>query len=202
MSENSGENMTSSNPVPPGEMDWLNTSDQQESEIYGGQPVDDEDQLQPEVTLDDRNLEDVLDRGYAPAERPPPGYEDYPTLAEQREGGHLDDYLRAEVPEPDPYHDNPIGEQADPLRGDDVPDENALPEDVHDHDPGSLPEARAGRLVAPDEGVGEDETKEMLATDVGIDGAAATAEEAAMHIEDVTAGDRRLEDEREGRPRG
>lgn len=200
--------MSSANPVPPGENeDWLNTSDNQERELYGGQPVDDEDQLQPEVTLDDRNLEDVLDQGYAPAERPPPGYEDYPTLAEQREGGNLDDYLRAEVPEPDPYdgNDNPIGEPAAPFAGDavgDATDENALPEDVHDHDPGSLPEARAGRLVAPDQGVGEDETEELLATDVGIDGAAASAEEAAMHIEDQTAGDRRLQDEREGHPRG
>ena len=186
MSDNSGEN-----PQAGENMDWLNTSDQQESELYGGQPVDDEDQLQPEVTLDDRNLEDVLDRGYAPPERPPPGYDDYPTLAEQREGGNLDDYLKSEVPEADPYDDSPIGE-----------DENALADEVHDNDPGSLAEARAGRLVAPDEGLGEDETKEMLATDVGIDGAGASAEEAAMHIEGESAGDRRLEDEREGQPRG
>ncbi|MGN6251011.1 MAG: DUF5709 domain-containing protein [Marmoricola sp.] len=187
MTENSGEN---TGVHTDGDMAWMNTSDQQESELYGGQPVDDEDQLQPEVTLDDRNLEDVLDRGYAPPERPPAGYEDYPTLAEQREGPTLDEQLAREVPEPDPYAEPPIE------------DENAPADEVHDQDPGSLAEARAGRLVAPDQGIGEDVTKEMVAEDVGIDGAAASAEEAAMHVEDQSEGDSRLEDEREGRPRG
>ena len=47
--------------------------------------------------------------------------------------------------------------------------------------------ARAGRLVAPDEGVHTDTTKESVADDVGIDGGAAGAEEAAMHVvEDET----------------
>jgi hypothetical protein len=38
--------------------------------------------------------------------------------------------------------------------------------------------------VAPDEGAHEDEESGAIATDVGIDGAAASAEEAAMHIVD------------------
>jgi TolB-like protein/DNA-binding SARP family transcriptional activator len=42
--------------------------------------------------------------------------------------------------------------------------------------------ARAGRLVAPDAGLGEDVDKQEVALDVGIDGAGASAEEAAMHI--------------------
>jgi len=42
-------------------------------------------------------------------------------------------------------------------------------------------EARAGRLVADDQGLGPDETSELVADDVGIDGAAASAEEAAVH---------------------
>ena len=41
---------------------------------------------------------------------------------------------------------------------------------------------RAGRLVEPDEGAHEDAEKDMIATDVGIDGGAASAEEAAMHV--------------------
>ena len=41
---------------------------------------------------------------------------------------------------------------------------------------------RAGRLVAPDQGIGEDEDKELIAEDVGIDGAASSAEEAAVHV--------------------
>jgi Family of unknown function (DUF5709) len=46
-----------------------------------------------------------------------------------------------------------------------------------------LPGERAGRLVAPDEGLGPDEEKDMVGTDVGIDGGAASAEEAAIHLE-------------------
>lgn len=42
--------------------------------------------------------------------------------------------------------------------------------------------ARAGRLVAPDEGAHADTTKETVASDVGIDGGAAGAEEAAVHV--------------------
>ena len=34
--------------------------------------LDDEDQLQPEDTLDDGDLDNVLDRGYSPPDRPPP----------------------------------------------------------------------------------------------------------------------------------
>src|SRR5206468_349819 len=43
-------------------------------------------------------------------------------------------------------------------------------------------DGRAGRLVAPDEGAHADEEKDLLAQDVGIDGAAASAEEAAVHV--------------------
>ena len=57
-------------------------------------------------------------------------------------------------------------------------DENALDEQV------GLDEAapRVGRLVQPDEGFGEDRDGQEIARDVGIDGAGASAEEAAMHI--------------------
>ena len=44
--------------------------------------------------------------------------------------------------------------------------------------------ARAGRLVAPDQGFGEDVDADLVADDVGIDGGAASAEEAAVHIVD------------------
>ena len=44
---------------------------------------------------------------------------------------------------------------------------------------------RSGRLLAPDEGSHEDVDSELVAEDEGIDGAGASAEEAAMHtIED------------------
>lgn len=42
--------------------------------------------------------------------------------------------------------------------------------------------ARAGCLMAPDEGTRTHTTKELVAEDEGIDGGAASAEEAAAHV--------------------
>lgn len=141
----------------------------QDRESYGDQSVDDEDQLQPADTLDETQLEDVLDRGYSPPDRPPTGYDDYPTAAEQRAGESLEQRLAQEEPETDPYADE---------RG---PDENALEGDREDD---GLADPRAGRLVQPDQGIGEDDSAQEVAVDVGIDGAAASAEEAAVHVVD------------------
>jgi hypothetical protein len=47
---------------------------------------------------------------------------------------------------------------------------------------GEVGDLRAGRLVEPDEGAHEDTEKDLVAEDVGIDGGAASAEEAAMHV--------------------
>ena len=44
--------------------------------------------------------------------------------------------------------------------------------------------ARAGRLVDEDEGLGPDVEKDLVGEDVGIDGAGASAEEAAVHVID------------------
>ena len=142
----------------------------EDRETYLDMSVDDEDQLQPEDTLDDGDLEDVLDRGYSPPDRAPKGYDDYPTEAERRQGESLDDKLAEEEPDVDPYADD--GED------DDREDENALDEQL------GLDEAdqRTGRLVAPDAGQGQDVDKQEVAQDVGIDGAGASAEEAAMHV--------------------
>ena len=49
---------------------------------------------------------------------------------------------------------------------------------------GEVGTERAGRLVDEDEGLGPDEEKDMVGDDVGIDGAGASAEEAAVHIVD------------------
>jgi hypothetical protein len=142
----------------------------EERETYCDLSVDDEDQLQSGDTLDDTDLDDVLDRGYSPPDRAPKGYDDYPTEAERLRGESLDEKLAEEEPDVDPY--------AEDDRDDDHEDENALDEQL------GLDEAdeRTGRLVAPDEGLGADVDKQELAHDVGIDGAGASAEEAAMHI--------------------
>jgi len=127
----------------------------------GEYSLDEEDQLQPEDTLVDRGVDDVLDEGYSPPERPL-GLDAYgTTAAEQREGETLDQRLAEE--EPDPA----------------LEDDNA--EILDDNEVGRL---RSGRLVAEDAGVGEDEEKDLVASDIGIDGGAASAEEAAVHIVD------------------
>ena len=142
----------------------------EDRETYGDQSIDDEDQLQSGDTLDDGDVDDVLDRGYSPPDRAPKGYEDYPTEAERLQGESLDEKLAEEEPDVDPY-----AEEDDDS---DHEDENALDEQL------GLDEAdeRTGRLVAPDEGLGEDVDKQELGRDVGIDGAGASAEEAAMHL--------------------
>ncbi len=144
----------------------------EDRETYGDMSVDDEDQLQPGDTLDDGDLTDVLDRGYSPPDRAPKGYDDYPTEAERRQGESLDEKLAEEEPDVDPYAE----EEAD--LDSDREDENALDEQLGLDDA----DERTGRLVAPDEGLGEDVDKQEVALDVGIDGAGASAEEAAMHI--------------------
>src|SRR5262252_3348283 len=46
------------------------------------------------------------------------------------------------------------------------------------------PDPRSGRLVADDEGAHPDTEADLVAHDAGIDGGAATAEEAAVHMVD------------------
>ncbi|SRR6478672_8476436 len=124
-----------------------------------------EDQLQPDDTLDDRGVDDVLDEGYSPPDREP----DHLRHAhEVDEPETLDERLAEE--EPEVWASVEAESDADILDG-----------DVG----GEVGGARTGRLTAPDEGSGPDEDAEMYATDEGIDGAGASAEEAAMHtIED------------------
>lgn len=120
------------------------------------------DQLQPDDTLVDRGVDDVLDEGYSPAENYGPGEGFGTTAAEERQGESLDQRLAQEVPDIDPYAED---------------DETEYDSDAQ------VGSQRAGRLV--DAGGGydaEDEEPDLVGGDVGIDGAAASAEEAAVHI--------------------
>ena len=120
------------------------------------------DQLQPEDTLVDRGVEDVLDEGYSPPEREP----DH--LRHPEGGESIEERLDEE--EPEVWADAEEEADADILDGD-VGGEVGGP--------------RTGRLMAPDQGSHEDVDSELVAEDEGIDGAGASAEEAAMHtIED------------------
>ena len=130
-------------------------------EDYGSYSVDDEDQLQSEDTLNDRGVDDILDEGYSPPEKWSAG-EGFGTTADEAvEGETLDQRVAQEEPDVDPY-------AAD--------DENVGGPEIGTE--------RSGRLVAPDEGAHFDEEKELVAEDVGFDGAAASAEEAAVHVVD------------------
>ena len=130
-----------------------------------------EDQLTSEDTLDDPegDVEDELDRGYSPPENWSSGQGYGNTAYEEATGESLDQRIAQEEREPDPYEAAETGADPD--------DEEALTD-------GEVGDRRAGRLVDLDEGLGEDTEKDLVGDDVGIDGAAASAEEAAVHIVD------------------
>ena len=116
------------------------------------------DQLQPEDTLDDRGVDDVLDEGYSPPEH------ETDHLRHPEGGESLEERLDDEEPE--------VWAQAEAEADADI-----LDGDVG----GEVGAQRTGRLMAPDEGSHEDVDSGMVAEDEGIDGAGASAEEAAMH---------------------
>jgi hypothetical protein len=129
---------------------------------------DDDNQLQPEDTLIDRGVDDVLDEGFSPPEQPygPGAYGPSESL----------DQLLAEE-EPDPAaRINVWLDDEEQQRSDATEREAEFPESRE------VGRVRAGRLVAPDWGFGEDTEAELVAEDAGISGGAASAEEAAVHI--------------------
>jgi len=128
-------------------------------ESTGLYSTDDDDQLSQEDTLIDRGVDDILDEGYSPPEK----------WKEPRDDETLDELLSEEEPDPAMQLD-------DEDSGADISEDFSGEDEVGDR--------RAGRLVAPDEGVNVDDEPDLLATDVGIDGSAASAEEAAVHVID------------------
>lgn len=114
----------------------------------------DTDQLPHEDTLNHRGPKDALDEGYSPPDRPRSNHWGE-TAWEERNREPMDRRLSEE--EPDVW-------QGDPL---DRPDT-----------------ARAGRLVSDDDadpGADGGRENDLYGTDAGIDGAGASAEEAAVH---------------------
>lgn len=142
------------------------------------------EQLQPEDTLVGRGVEDVLDEGYvAPDDwSVAEGYGN--TADEMREGETLDQRLKQEVPD--------VLEQLDELAEEDdmsgldaevaeIERADALGGDTGEVDLAGVGVERAGRLVA------DSADGAMFGDEVGIDGAAASAEEAAVHVVDPAA---------------
>ena len=126
--------------------------------------MEDDGVLDPSDTLDGNPGDDPLDAGYLPPDRWSAGERFGTTLEEEHEGESLDQLLAEEEPDVDPYTEGDLPQDA-PLAAD-------------------YPEPRAGRLVAEDEGAHADTEADLVARDVGIDGGAAGAEEAAVHVED------------------
>lgn len=121
------------------------------------------DQLQPDDSLIDRGVDDVLDEGYIAPDQwsPAQGYGN--TATEMARGETIEMRIKQEIPEREPSDDdwNPMNEK---------------------RQVGSM---RAGRLVDARGGIqGTDEESEVFGFDVGMAGGAASAEEAAMHIID------------------
>jgi Family of unknown function (DUF5709) len=128
-------------------------------------PAEDDGVLEPADSLESDDLrDDVLDTGIDAGE----GYRGAnrfgTTVDEERRGESLDQLLAEEEPDVSP----------------DAPwtDEEAPTDDDREQEP------RSGRLVAPDEGAHDDDESDVFARDVGQDGGAASAEEAAVHVTD------------------
>jgi uncharacterized protein DUF5709 len=170
---------------------------------------DDDGIIDPEDELSEDSRDLVLEQGYSPPERPL-GIDKFgTTLAEEREGETLDQRLAEEEPDPNMTVDLVEGEPAVRAgEGGDVPDDIDLgsgdvPDDVFDEgvvDDGEVGDARAGRLVDPEAGGTGDTEKDLVGYDVGIDGAAASAEEAAVHVVDYTEADAAIERDETERP--
>jgi hypothetical protein len=146
------------------------------------QPGDDGNDLDDSVDLDqafgsDDVDETVFDASYSPPERPLGMTRFGTTNAEEEEGESLEARLAAELPDPNLAADleaSPADENVDSVDNSRIEDEDLTYGEIGDN--------RAGRLVDPDEGLGEDAEKDLIGSDVGIDEGAASAEEAAVHV--------------------
>ena len=145
--------------------------------VYGSDGTDPEEAsglLEPQDTLDwSGGVVHLLDSGWSPPDRPW-AVEDWGTT--EREallGERLGARLARELPELRDAGDDGLGDASDT-------DGELIDDEVGDR--------RAGRLVETWAAWGDSEP-ELHATDVGIDGAAASAEEAAVHVVREADGD-------------
>jgi hypothetical protein len=127
--------------------------------------MNDDEVVDLDQVLGDDDVDEALDTSYSPPERPRELDAFGTTVSEQQQGETLDQRLAQE--EPDPALAADLGADADEVLDD-----------------GQVGTDRSGRLVAEDEGSGVDDESDLVATDVGIDAGAASAEEAAVHVVD------------------
>lgn len=140
--------------------------------------IGEKEQWDASDTLNGDPGDDPLDRGIVPPDRWSSAMRFGSTAQEQEDGESLDQLLSEE--EPDIGLDDEDDEGPEDIEG----DEDAGDEDVDGLllDDGADP--RSGRLVTEDEGAHARSEADLVARDVGADGGAATAEEAAIHVVD------------------
>ncbi|MFE1272308.1 DUF5709 domain-containing protein [Streptomyces sp. NPDC058757] len=149
----------------------MTENDARGDDVYqpdGSETQDDEGLLDTGDTLDGP-LDDPYDEGYSPPDRPWGAGRTGETAEEQEHGETLDERLAEEVPDltvPD---------------GDGIGDTTGTDGEALDGEVGGR---RAGRLVSPDQDTGSEDWSAMDARDAGLDGGAASAEEAAVHVVD------------------
>lgn len=133
-------------------------------------------------TLDGDPGEDPLDTGVIAPDRWSPAMRFGSTAGEQSEGESLDRLLGEE--EPDGALDPDDGRPSDLAS-----DENATDDEVSRNASVDGPDPRAGRLVTEEELAYVEgdlylaARDDLTASDAGIDGGGASAEEAAVHVE-------------------
>lgn len=136
-------------------------TDPEEINEYVAEP--DTDQQPDEDTLIDRGVDDALDEGYSPPEKPSTPMRERYSPSDERDVDDLEERIYEEQPD----------EEIEPSTGDIG---------------GEVGDERAGRLDSGSD-LADSEGDDVTATDVGIDGGAAGAEEAAVHEIDPDDGE-------------
>ncbi|MCB5164501.1 DUF5709 domain-containing protein [Streptomyces bambusae] len=174
----------------------MSESEARGDDVY--QPAEEAEpgELQPDMAnaLGEPDLDQTLDTGYAPPSRPRAVARHGTTAGEQYAGETLDQRLAQEEPEPaggDAYR----GSEAVP--GEDLPAADGHGGDGREEDMSGDPHGdastagreRSGRMTSAGEGP-PDRHIAVLARDAGVDGGAASAEEAAVHVIEEAPGER------------
>ena len=155
---------------------------------HESEDLEDYQVLDASDTLEGDPGDDPLDSGVITPEHWSAGMRFGTTETEQEEGESLDQMLAEEEPD--------VTADVDDERLEDIAgDADAGDEDVDGLLLDDGPDPRAGRLVAEDEGAHPDADADLVARDVGIDGAAASAEEAAVHVVEDDDTDIRSDDD-------
>ncbi|RKT02838.1 hypothetical protein BX286_0749 [Streptomyces sp. 3211.6] len=163
----------------------MSASEARGDEVYQPPPEGEPGEAQPDMenALGEPDLDQTLDTGYSPPDRPLAATGYGTTAGEQRAGETLDQRLAQEEPEAG-YAGTDLGSQAAP--GDDLDGDGRsrgggdMTGDPYG-DESTAGRERAGRMAPAEEGPPVRHLS-VLARDTGIDGGAASAEEAAVHV--------------------